>query len=244
MLGRRGDRKWIVPRTKTKTKGSVLPESILQAATRLFVERGFDGTSMHDIADALGVTRTAVYYYYKNKEAILVALTDNITRVAAQLAEQTAQHEHVPPAEALRTLVDRHARLIIDHGAQFRVVEHSEERLPPKLRATARAYRRGVLANFRAVVERGIDAGVFRPADAEVTAFTIIGMCNWTAWWFQPGGRKSREEVAEQIADFAVQAIMRPTSDVAVTSDNLSEALRALRKEIGYLEQRAAASAK
>src|SRR5712691_7607264 len=92
---------------RIKTKGSVLPETILQAATRLFIDKGFDGTSMNDIADALGVTRTAVYYYYKNKVAILVALTDNITRVAAQLAEQAAQHEHLPPLEALRTLVDR-----------------------------------------------------------------------------------------------------------------------------------------
>ena len=100
----------------SKTKGSVLPETILQAATRLFIERGFDGTSMNEIAEALGVTRTAVYYYYKNKEAILVALTDNITRVAAQLAEQAAQHEHLPPIEALRTLVDRHVRLIIDRS--------------------------------------------------------------------------------------------------------------------------------
>src|ERR1700716_970628 len=154
---------------KLKTKGSVLPESILQAATSLFIERGFDGTSMYEIAEALGVTRTAIYYYYKNKEAILVALTDNITRVAAQLSEQAAQHEHLLPVEALRTLVDRHVRLIINHGAQFRVVERNEERLPVKRRAAAAGYRRGVLANFTAVIERGIKNGDFRPTDARGT---------------------------------------------------------------------------
>lgn len=222
---------------RIRTKGSVLPESILQAATRLFIERGFDGTSMYEIAEALGVTRTAVYYYYKNKEAILVALTDNITRVAAQLAEQAAQHKHLPPLEALRTLVDRHVRLIIDHGAQFRVVERSEERLPQKRRAAAAGYRRGVIANFTAVIERGIHAGVFRPTDARVTAFAIIGMCNWTAWWFQPDGRKSRDEVAELISDFAVHALTRSSPGVAAGS-NIGEALRELQKEIGYLEQR------
>jgi AcrR family transcriptional regulator len=222
---------------RTKTKGSVLPETILQAATHLFIERGFDGTSMHDIAEALGVTRTAVYYYYKNKEAILVALTDNITRVAAQLAEQTAQHDHLQPAEALRALVDRHVRLIIDHGPQFRIVERSEEQLPRKQRAAATNYRRDVLASFTAVIERGVRTGVFRPTDPQVTAFAIIGMCNWTAWWYQPEGRKSRDEVAELISDFAVHAVTR-VAPSAVTGDNLGEALRELRKEIGYLEQR------
>jgi AcrR family transcriptional regulator len=222
---------------RTKIKGSVLPESILQAATRLFIERGFDGTSMNEIAETLGVTRTAVYYYYRNKEAILVALTDSITRVAAQLAEEAVQHKHLAPADALRTLVSRHVRLIIDQGPQFRVVERNEDRLPPKRREAAGKYRRGVLANFTAVVERGMRAGVFRPTDARVAAFAIIGMCNWTAWWFRPDGRKSRDEVAELISDFAVHALTR-SAPGAPAEANIGQMLRELQKEIGYLEQR------
>jgi AcrR family transcriptional regulator len=225
-----------------KTKGSVLPEAILQAATRLFIERGFDGTSMYEIAEALGVTRTAIYYYYKNKEAILVALTDNITRVAAQLAHEAAHHKELSPVQALRTVIDRHVRLIIDHGEQFRIVERSEERLPPRLRAVAADYRRSVLANFSAVIERGIQSGEFRPTDARVTALAIIGMCNWTAWWFQPGGRKSRDEVAHIISDFAVYGLTQHSLG-AVTGSNISNVLRELRNEIGYLEQRVAGSA-
>jgi len=226
---------------KIKTKGSVLPESILKAATRLFIERGFDGTSMYEIADALGVTRTAIYYYYKNKEEILVALTDKITRVAAQLAGQAAQHIDLLPIEALRTVVDRHVRLIIDHGEEFRVVERNEERLPPKRRAAATEYRRGVLANFSAVIDRGIKSGDFRPVDTRVAALAIIGMCNWTAWWYRPGGRKSRDEIAELISDFALHGLMRSAPGEASKS-KLGKVLRELRNEIGYLEQRVAES--
>jgi AcrR family transcriptional regulator len=221
---------------KTKTKGSILPETILQAATHLFIERGFDGTSMNDIADALGVTRTAVYYYYKNKEAILVALTDNITRVAAQLAEEAAQHKELPPIEALRALVGRHVGLITGHAAQFRIVERSEEHLPPKRRAAAAEYRRGIIANFTAVIQRGVNAGVFRAEDAKVAAFAIIGMCNWTAWWFKPDGRRSRDEVAELLSDLAVHSLS-PSTQSAKPLD-IGEALRMLKKEIGYLEKR------
>ena len=56
--------------------------------------------------------------------------------------------------------------LILDHADQFRIVEHSEERLPPRLRAAAADYRRSVFNNFSAVIERGIQAGEFRPTDA------------------------------------------------------------------------------
>jgi AcrR family transcriptional regulator len=223
----------------TRTKGSVLPETILQSATRLFIERGFDGTSMYEIAEALGVTRTAIYYYYKNKEAILIALTNNITRVAAQLAEEAAQHTELSPVQALRTVVEHHVRLILDHGDQFRVVERSEERLPPRLRAAAAEYRRSVLANFCSVIERGTRSGDFRATDARVAALAIIGMCNWTAWWFRPGGRKTRDEVVDIISDFAVHALTRHSLD-GVTGSNISNVLRELRNEIGYLEQRVA----
>lgn len=220
-----------------RTRGSVLPESILGAATRLFIERGFDGTSMLDIAAALGVTRTAVYYYYKNKEAILVALTDGITRVAAQLAEGAAQHKHLPPADALRALVDRHVRLIVDNGDQFRVVERNEDRLPARRRQAAEGYRRGVLANFTAVIERGIKEDVFTAADSRLAALAILGMCNWTAWWFKPDGRNSADEVAEAISDLAVSALRRREIGAGAES-GLAEALRSLRKEIRLLEER------
>ena len=60
---------------KPTIKGEVLRKAILDAASKLFIERGLGGTSMQDIAEALGLTRTAVYYYYRNKEAILEGLT-------------------------------------------------------------------------------------------------------------------------------------------------------------------------
>ena len=222
---------------KPRTKGSILPESILDAATKLFIERGFDGTSMYDIADALGVTRTAVYYYFKNKEAILAALTEGVTRVAGQLAEQLADHKDLEPVAALRKLVVQHTKLILDHSLQFRVVERNEERLPPKRREGARNSRRAVLRNFTDVIARGIQSGHFRPVDARIAAFAIIGMCNWTAWWYQSSGRKTRDEIADLMADLATNALIRHTADGARTSD-VGESLRLLREELSYLEQR------
>jgi len=222
---------------RIRTKGSILPQSILDAATKLFIERGFDGTSMYDIADALGVTRTAVYYYFKNKEAILAALTEGVTRIAGQIAEQLADHKELEPISALRKLVVQHTNLILDHSLQFRVVERNEERLPPKRREGARRSRQTVLNNFTAVIERGVQSGQFRQVDPRIAAFAMLGMCNWTAWWYQPGGRKTRDEISSLIADLAINAVMRPLSESARSSD-VSESLRLLREELAFLEQR------
>ena len=213
---------------RIRTKGSILPQSILDAATKLFIERGFDGTSMYDIADALGVTRTAVYYYFKNKEAILAALTEGVTRIAGQIAEQLADHKELEPISALRKLVVQHTNLILDRN---------EERLPPKRREGARRSRQTVLNNFTAVIERGVQSGQFRQVDPRIAAFAMLGMCNWTAWWYQPGGRKTRDEISSLIADLAINAVMRPLSESARSSD-VSESLRLLREELAFLEQR------
>jgi len=222
---------------KPRTKGSILPESILDAATRLFIERGLDGTSMYDIATELGVTRTAVYYYFKNKEAMLAALTDNVTRVAGKMAAELTQYQDLGPVEALRNLVTQHARLILTHALQFRVVERNEHNLSPKRRDNARASRRAVLTSFAEIIQRGVDSGDFRVVDPKVAAFAIIGMCNWTAWWYDPSGARSQDEIIAMLADLAVSSV-RQDGAKRPRAAGVSESLRLLRKELAYLERR------
>ena len=78
------------PRTNAKSsRRELLQESILEAASTLFIQRGFQGTSMGDIAQAMGVTRTAIYYYFRNKNDILRALTSEITEMAGKIAANT-----------------------------------------------------------------------------------------------------------------------------------------------------------
>lgn len=74
------------PTAKTPPRNELQRVSILEAAARLFIRKGFDGTNINDIAKALGVSRTAVYYYFQSKETILEALTEEVTQQAGKLA--------------------------------------------------------------------------------------------------------------------------------------------------------------
>ena len=224
---------------KPTIKGEVLRKAILDAASKLFIERGLGGTSMQDIAEALGLTRTAVYYYYRNKEAILEGLTENVTLSAKRLAGDVAARADLDPIEALRGLVERHARLILSQPLEFRVVDRNESDLPPRLRAAAETARRGVLENFSAVIERGVRSGHFRVVDARIAAFALIGMCNWTAWWFKTGGRKTEAEIGAILADFAVHALQRADGRRPRKADT-RESIRLLREDLAYLEQQLA----
>jgi AcrR family transcriptional regulator len=213
-------------------------QSIVDAASLLFIEKGFGGTNINDIADAVGVSRTALYYYFPSKESILEALTEEITEKAGALAKSVSVKGELSTDQALRQLILQHAGLILAHPLQFRVVERSESSLPEPHRAAAGDARRAVLANFVAVIKRGISEGVFAATDPHIAAFSIIGMCNWCAWWFDPAGEVSAEEVAESIACFGLTALMseKPRKTRAGAGMTAEEAILQMRQAIEVLE--------
>jgi AcrR family transcriptional regulator len=208
-------------------------QSVLDAASLLFIEKGFGGTNINDIADALGVTRTAVYYYFDSKEAILEALTEEVTEKASALARTVS--EDLPVEDALRRLIVQHATLILSHPVQFRVVERSEASLPLARRKAAQAARRSVLSGFVQVIQRGLDARVFQAPDARTAAFAIIGMCNWTAWWFD-AAKDSVEAVASQLAEFGLRALVRERH-LQPRSTSPAETVQLLKEHLETLER-------
>jgi AcrR family transcriptional regulator len=223
------------PAKARPTRNDSQRQSILDAASLLFIEKGFAGTNINDIADAVGVTRTALYYYFASKELILIALTEEVTEKASQLAQTVSSRDDLPPAEALRQLIEQHAGLILSHPLQFRVVERSESSLPEPHRSAAGAARRTVLEHFVQVVTRGMEEGVFRTINARVAAFSIIGMCNWCAWWFDPDGDVSAEGVAAEIAEFGLRAIASERDGRAPAS-TLDGALAQMRTALDAME--------
>ena len=221
-------------KSRTPTRAEINRQSILDAASLLFIDKGFGGTNINDIADALGATRTAVYYYFQSKEAILEALTEEVTEQAGELARSVSGHDELPAEQALRQLVMQHATLILTHPLQFRVVERSESSLPEPRRAAARAARHSVLDHFVHVIQRGIDAGVFVAPDARTAALAVIGMCNWSAWWFEPEGH-AVEPVAQALTELALRSVVRDQQR-HLRPASAAESIRLLREHLDLLE--------
>jgi len=120
--------------------------------------------------------------------------------------------------------------------ARFRLLIRSEAELPAELTAAYDDSRRAVLKTITRVIEDGIRAGYFRPVDARVAALGLLGMCNWVAWWFHPGGRDTADAVIEQFADMAVAALRRPDSH-ALDGEGPMAALKRLRQDLDHLER-------
>jgi AcrR family transcriptional regulator len=224
------------PKALGRSKKEALRLTVLEAAAKLFAQRGFGGTNLQDIADALELSRPALYYYFKSKEEILASLVEEVTVFSGHQATELAAKADFNPSETLRQMTFSHCKWLLEHTVEFRVVDRSENDLPPATRRTHDRAKRALLDNFVRTIERGIELGHFRPVDATVTAFSIIGMCNWTAWWFLPQGRVPLEEVAKSIADFAVGGL-RQGGNVLPREFGVEEGLRRVKDDLAHLER-------
>jgi AcrR family transcriptional regulator len=224
------------PGAMGKSKKEALRRTVLEAAAKLFAQRGFGGTNLQDIADSLGISRPALYYYFKSKEDILASLVEEVTVFSGHQATELAAKADFNPSETLRQMVFQHAKWLLEHSVEFRVVDRTENDLPAATRRTHDKAKRALLDNFTRTIERGVELGHFRPVDATVTAFSVIGMCSWTAWWFNPEGRVPLDEVAKSIADFAV-AGLRQGDNVLPREFGTEEALRRVKDDLAHLER-------
>lgn len=189
-------------------------EEILQAASRLFAERGYTGTSTAAIAEAAGLQQPSIYYYYGGKDEILRALaSEAIFKPLANL-EEVMSHDD-PPSVQLFRAVYLHVRHDLSGPYSFTPVLEEFWRLPREeyrdLFDGARRYTRGV----QSIIERGVSDGTFVERDPFTATMAILGMCNWAIRWFHTEGRLSAADVAEDFAALAVSSLIADRRKVA-----------------------------
>ena len=208
----------------------------MEHATALFAERGFAGTSLQDIADAMGLTRPALYHYVASKDELLGRLVTEITGEPAGILAGINEHTDLEPADRLHQMVTASALHQAAAPERFRLMIRSEAELPEPLCEEYERSRRRVLKEFIRVIQDGIDTGAFRPVDPRLAALGIIGMINWIAWWYRPDHDRNSESVAANLADMAVNSVLHERQ-APLSCDGATAAIAALRQNLDYLEQ-------
>ena len=178
---------------------------ILKTAAAAFRRRGYHGASVDEIASALAMTKGNLYYYFRNKEDILYACHDYSLNLILGVMDQI-RAEPIAPDEKLRKLIVAFVHLIID--------ELHSTALTLDLQALSPALLRKVIARrdrfdrgMRAIIQEGIDKGIFAPADTKLVAFAIMGAVNWIPKWFDPQGAATSEQVGDVFATYLLAGL-------------------------------------
>ena len=190
---------------------------ILARAAHLFARGGFSGTSMNRVAEAAGLSKAALYHYFRDKDALLVEIAEGHVSKLVALVEDAAVLA-LPPEARMRRLIERIM-------AEYAGAEDAHRVLTSDVRFLAPADRRRILAKERRVVEGFADAiAAWRPEQARAAltkplTMLLFGMVNWMFTWMRPGGALSHEELAPMVADLffgGVPAVRAPTSSTRV----------------------------
>jgi AcrR family transcriptional regulator len=167
---------------------------------------------MRDIAAAAGMAVGNLYYYFRDKQALLAFCQEDALAGLLRLAAHVRGLDLRADAKLYLLVVGHMLRL---HEATPGALAHLDvEALAPTARAAVHARRDEYEAAYRDVVRDGIASGVFRAVDAKVAAATLLGALNWTAQWYRPGGGKRPQELGEEMADLLVRGLLHPGRDL------------------------------
>ena len=175
---------------------------IRHAALRAFRDKGYHATTLDDIAEHVGVRKTALYHYFPDKEAILYEChLESLAEVRRLMAIASKSAESA--AERLALVIREHVRVMIEilEGSPlaFEVTALSPERQDEVIQARDK-YERGL----RKIIDNGVKSGEFRPVDSKIAVFAILGAINWIARWYNPEGAVQAPELGDQFADYLV----------------------------------------
>lgn len=195
------------------TPGSTLPlgrvarkrirriNEILRVAAEVLGERGYQGTSLEEVADRLDLAKASLYHYFDSKEALFSAClgtaADEIIRRLTAIATEDG-----PATERLRRLIVEQLRFTTQEYPELSRLFLRQLEWPDSIDQKIHDWQARHDAIFKQVIDEGLANGELAVADRAVARQCLIGAVNFVSFWgYKPDGRLTMDELAEVVAD-------------------------------------------
>jgi len=197
--------------------GSTEPDrigEIYRAAAQIICEKGYDATSMNDIAEAVGITKAGLYHHISGKKDLLFRIMN--------FGMDSLEEQVIQPARAiedaqqrLQTIITNHVHLITSRSTPqgnnpVTIVVDEVAGLAPAHRRKIDQRKRAYVDLIRETLDRLKAEGKLREVDVTAAAFSLLGMILWLSRWYSPGGRLTPEQVSEEVTKIALGGLLRP----------------------------------
>jgi AcrR family transcriptional regulator len=202
------------------TRSSNRREQILRRTARLFVDSGFDATSMGEIAKANRISKPGLYYHFDSKQDLLAAIMDRVMSILESVREEIAS-SCSDPEECLRRITHEHALGITRRdAAESMLVIGGTGTLLPADRREMTQRKRAHVEFVRGLLDELKRQGRLRDVDTATAAFTVLGMIIWLTTWYRPRGRRTAEQVADDVTTMVLSAVLDNDDQSAVARPN------------------------
>lgn len=182
-------------------------EDILQAAARVFKQKGYYHANISDIAREVGLQKGSLYHHIKSKEELLY----EIIMLALDLYMESLRGIVIygkPADVAIREAIIAHMKPIDIQFDYIYVFINEMTNLREEYRKEADSKLENYERMWIEILEEGKTSGLFRPAvDSKITMLSIFGMCNWTVRWYNPKEKYKITDIAEIYARNILEGI-------------------------------------
>ncbi|MCA6123181.1 TetR family transcriptional regulator [Bradyrhizobium sp. WSM 1704] len=182
-------------------------ELVLEAAAKLFYEKGFQKTTIDDIGAALGVTKPFIYTYFENKYAILEQLFDQSYGDLYVDLTQVLNDKKGSAKDRLQRFVALYVAKNIEYQKFSAIMLEEEKSLSSKKIGDIRRKQRDFDARLARLIEEGASNGEFHVSDPMIASLAISGMVRWTHRWYSPQGRLSVADLTRTMSDLALNLV-------------------------------------
>ena len=174
---------------------------ILEKAAQLFCVKGYDSTSMSDIADEVGITKAGLYYFVEGKEHLLYLITDYGLDLLDETVIQPLKSIEEPKA-ILHELIKLHTHMVLNRSREVTIILHERTALTGVYREKILQRKKDYIDYLRNLLillqERG---EARRDLDATAATFFLLGSLNWIYQWYKVDGPLTEEQIARELTE-------------------------------------------
>jgi AcrR family transcriptional regulator len=211
-----------MPRSRTTTlpsDGRSRHQALLETAARVICERGYQATSIQQVATACGLTKAGLYHYILSKEHLLV----EIMNYGLDLFEEQVLGPVLAIADPVERLKECMAKnvLMVTRGwsKEIMIILHEHATLRGPARAQVNARKKRYVRFLESSFAEAMRAGRLRPANPKVAAFAFLGMVLWIYQWYRPDGEISEGQLVQEMQGLFFGSLERsPVTPVALGS--------------------------
>ena len=181
---------------------------VYRIAAEIMCQKGYEGTSMNDIAEAAGLTKAGIYHYIRGKEDLLFEIMtyamDNLEQKVIAPAQEIADAE-----ERLRKTVEGHTRSLLEGVGAITIVLDEMPALTVAHRRIIKARKRAYFDFIRQTLEQLESEGKLRKVNHTTAAFGLLGMILWISRWYRRDGKLSADQVMKDYVDIAMNGLLK-----------------------------------
>jgi TetR/AcrR family transcriptional regulator, cholesterol catabolism regulator len=184
---------------------------IIERSGSIFYQKGYEATSLQDIADAVGMLKGSIYYYITTKEDLLYELVSRAQDLFDSTVEEDEATAAAPAPDRLRAFIGKWMALTSREREWGLVAEREFKRLRKGRLEQVIKRRDGINEHVKGIIRQGIDDGAFDPdVDVSVAAAAMFELMKSSHLWHRPSGKLTFGELGDWYATFAIRGLGGP----------------------------------